>query len=570
MKERRSAPPSAAAGEVAELRRTVARLEARVAAGEERFRNTVERIADGVLVLDRNGLILFHNDAAEELFGQGPGALLGCPLGVPLLDDDAAELQIRRPGGDTRLVELRVADTRWNDTPAMLASLRDVTERRQAEERRVRLAREQTARAEAEAAAHRAELLADVSRRLAGSLELGQVAATLAAFLVDHLGRHCVVDVYREAESGRVYRMLLSPGDDPERATLAPVEGPSTGWVDDVQARDAALLVCPLDGTTLDEAASDEANRELLRRLAPTSAVVAPLSLGDLRYGAVTLLRSATDVPFEEADRVFVEEVARRATLAAENARLYGLAQQASQAKSDFLAVVSHELRTPLTGITGYAGLLLEGVGGELSEASLSYVDGVQRNAESLLGLIDQILLFISTDTDHGEVRHVATEVGEVLDDVAAVARPMAEREGLRLELRPPPHPVTVVTDGRMVRQILLHLTANAVKFTEQGTVCLHGDVEDGHLVLRVEDTGVGIPADEMASIFEPFRQVQAPRTRSVGGAGLGLNVVRNLTHLLGGRIEVDSAPGRGSTFTVRIPVEPPTSGVAVAGTAAT
>lgn len=256
------------------------------------------------------------------------------------------------------------------------------------------------------------------------------------------------------------------------------------------------------------------------------------------------------------AERAEAEAVERRA----ENERLYGLMEQASQAKSDFLAIISHELRTPLAGISGYAGLLLDGVAGELPESALGYVEGIVRNADSLLDLIDQILLFVSTDTRRAEVRLVEAEVGEILDDVLTVARPIAERAGLALVVERPPRPVRVVTDGRMVRQILLHLLVNAVKFTEEGTVQVDTVREEDTLVLRVRDTGIGIPPDRMEQIFEPFRQVEAARTRSVGGTGLGLNVVRNLTQMLGGEIQVESVPRKGSTFTVRIPVREPGS----------
>lgn len=254
------------------------------------------------------------------------------------------------------------------------------------------------------------------------------------------------------------------------------------------------------------------------------------------------------------AERAEAEAVEERA----ENERLYGLMEQASQAKSDFLAIISHELRTPLAGISGYAGLLLEGVAGELPGSALGYVEGIVRNADSLLDLIDQILLFVSTDTRQAEVRFVEAEVGEILDDVLTVARPIAERAGLTLVVERPPHPVRVVTDGRMVRQILLHLLVNAVKFTDEGTVQVDTAREEDTLVLRVRDTGIGIPPDRMEEIFEPFRQVEAARTRSVGGTGLGLNVVRNLTRMLGGEIEVESVPQKGSTFIVRIPAREP------------
>jgi signal transduction histidine kinase len=134
------------------------------------------------------------------------------------------------------------------------------------------------------------------------------------------------------------------------------------------------------------------------------------------------------------------------------------------------------------------------------------------------------------------------------------VVQPLAQEAGLQLVVRGPAPAVRVTTDAEMVRYILLHLLTNAIKFTEHGTVTLEADVQEGAAVLRVRDTGRGVPPDKLHRIFEPFSQAEEPHTRAVGGTGIGLSVVQNLVRSLGGEIKVESEPDAGSTFTVRLP----------------
>jgi signal transduction histidine kinase len=232
-------------------------------------------------------------------------------------------------------------------------------------------------------------------------------------------------------------------------------------------------------------------------------------------------------------------------------------AEQASRAKSDFLAVMSHELRTPLNAIVGYTSLLDAGVTGPVTDAQRWQLGRVAASAQHLVGLIDQILSLSRIEAGREAVRVERVAVAALLDDAAAMAAPQAAGKGLAFVVRPPPSAVVVDTDAEKVRQILVNLLSNAVKFTDRGEVQLAAEDRDGVVEFRVRDSGVGIDARHLERIFEPFWQVEQRAAHRAAGTGLGLDVSRRLARLLGGDLSVTSAPGAGSTFTLRVPRAP-------------
>jgi PAS domain S-box-containing protein len=231
-------------------------------------------------------------------------------------------------------------------------------------------------------------------------------------------------------------------------------------------------------------------------------------------------------------------------------------AEDASRAKDQFMAVVSHELRTPLTAVVGYADLLDADVEGTLSAAHRRFVSRIRQSAWSLAAVIDEILTFARTRAGREEVRPELVDVAAMAKQAVAAMQPEAQKKRLRLVTRLPAAPVTTRTDPAKVRRILLNLLGNAVKFTEAGEIelALQPDIDRIRFVVR--DTGPGIPAEYLESIFEPFVQVDASETRTQSGTGLGLTITRELAFLLGGTVSVESAVGAGSTFTVELPVE--------------
>jgi signal transduction histidine kinase len=258
----------------------------------------------------------------------------------------------------------------------------------------------------------------------------------------------------------------------------------------------------------------------------------------------------------EEAARYGAERATQRALEAvteAERARVE--AEAANRARNDFLTTMSHELRTPLNAIIGYTNLLADGIPDPVTDNQRTQLGRVDASARHLLELIDEVLTLSRLEAGREVVSPREVVVADVLDQTAAMIEPMANARKLRLEVLHPSPALTIETDAGKLRQILLNLLTNAIKFTDEGSVTMSAEEDgDGTVAFRVKDTGIGIAPEHQDRIFESFWQVQQTMTRRVGGAGLGLNVARQLARLLGGDVTVESAAGSGSTFTVRLP----------------
>ncbi|MFL5575879.1 MAG: sensor histidine kinase [Gemmatimonadaceae bacterium] len=230
-------------------------------------------------------------------------------------------------------------------------------------------------------------------------------------------------------------------------------------------------------------------------------------------------------------------------------------AEAANRAKAEFLAVMSHELRTPLNAIGGYAELIGMGIRGPITEEQRADLERIQKSQRHLLGLINGVLNYARLET--GNVRFDVTEVlmEEALATCEALVAPQARARQLRLAVAPCPSELAVRGDQEKLQQILLNLLTNAIKFTEPGgRIVVECEPAEEHVALRVSDTGRGIPAEKLASIFEPFVQVDARLTREQEGVGLGLAISRDLARGMGGELRAESVEGVGSTFTLTLP----------------
>ena len=233
--------------------------------------------------------------------------------------------------------------------------------------------------------------------------------------------------------------------------------------------------------------------------------------------------------------------------------------QRASALKDRFLAAVSHELRTPMTVILGFTGTLLRGTQGELNPRQKESLERVQRNARLLLGLINDVLDISKIEAGRSEIRREVVSVPTLLQQVQADFEEAARRKGLELTTLASPGLETVISDPDKLSQILTNLVGNALKFTEAGGVEVRAEQRGrDQWALVVTDSGIGIPSAEHDAIFEEFRQGEGSEHQARGGTGLGLAIVRRLALLLGGTVSVQSAAGKGSTFTVTLMRELP------------
>ena len=367
----------------------------------------VERVADGLLLVDMSGTIKFANPAAVALFGRSAAALVGTEFGFPIVAGETTEIELVRLGGTLVTAELRVTEVPWEGRSAGLISLRDITGRKEAEQSARRLAVEKAARQHAEAAEEHAERLT-------------------------------------------------------------------------VKAQAAEL----------------------------------------------------------EAKRARAE------------------AESANQSKSAFLATMSHELRTPLNAIGGYAQLMEEGISGPLTEKQREYLKRVRLSQRHLETLINDVLNFAKLEA--GRLDFEITEFGlpDGLSSVVALVEPQAGEKGIRFDFRDGDRGCVVRADRDKMLQIVLNLVSNAVKFTlAGGSITLDWSCDGGAVRIRVADTGIGIPRDKLAAVFEPFVQVDRNLVGASHGTGLGLTISRDLARRMGGDLTVESEVGVGSTFTLVLPV---------------
>jgi signal transduction histidine kinase/PAS domain-containing protein len=299
---------------------------------------------------------------------------------------------------------------------------------------------------------------------------------------------------------------------------------------------------------------AERAERLGLAAYGPT--LVVPLVAHDRVLGILTVARLLGQAPFTERERHRVGVIADHAALVIWKARLLEEARQANEAKAAFLMTMSHELRTPLAALTGYGELLEDEIVGSLTREQHDVVERMRSVTHHLSSMIEEVLTYSSLEAGRELVRPATISAAAAVRAALAVVEPLARAKRLVVGSEVPDAEATLRADPDKVRQILVNLLANAVKFTESGRVDVRVSAADDALEFAVRDTGIGIAEHELPRLFQPFGQLDTGLTRRHNGTGLGLYISRQLARLMHGDVTVESTPGAGSTFTLRLPRE--------------
>jgi len=335
----------------------------------------------------------------------------------------------------------------------------------------------------------------------------------------------------------------------------------------------------PLEGSVAQEALESRgvvsvenftASQRPLARIVPELLIgpmlAAPLIAHDRLLGVLTVVRGDRAAAFSPREARRLRVIADHAALAMWKAELLEQSRAADRAKGRFLATISHELRTPLTALTGYEELLADEVMGPLTEPQTDVLERMRVVTHHLTVMIEEVLAFSSIEAGGEVVRPTEFLADDLVRAAMAIVEPLARQKRLRLSCDLPAEPIRLTSDIDKIRQIIVNLAGNAVKFTDQGEVRIavseihsSGETEGQErreVRFAIVDTGAGIAPEDARRLFRPFSQLDAGLTRRHGGTGLGLYISQRLAQLLGGRIDVESELGAGSTFSLAIPAD--------------
>ncbi len=532
--------------------------EARNAAeARERLAAIVESSTDAIVAEDLDGVITNWNDGAERLFGYTPAEAIGKSIRIIVPPDRQDEF--------TKKIEAirRGEKVEYNDTVRIHKDGRriDVSSHispiRNNEGEVVGAAKISHDISELKRTERVLRFLADSGSELGTLVDYRSTMQRIARLAVPFFADWCIVDAIDA--HGQIARMAFAHADPDKERLLQehveryPLDWNSTALSAQVLRSGKPQLISDMTTGFIDLIAVDQRHHHVLDELAPKSAVSVPIMIRNRAVGALNFVSSDSGRRFTTADLDLANELARRSAVAIENARLYQDLKENERQKDDFLAMLAHELRNPISAIQ-YANELaqISGPGDDHQSAEV-----IERQVQNLVHLIDDLLDVSRITRNKIELRREPIDGRTLLQRAAGTVEPVIKGRKHDLIIEPPSEALPLFVDPTRAEQILVNLLTNAAKYTpEGGRITARAFAADGFAVFKIKDTGLGIPEPMLHRVFELFTQVNPSFDRSQGGLGIGLTVVRKLAELHGGSVSAASeGPGRGSEFTVRLPL---------------
>jgi signal transduction histidine kinase len=496
----------------------------------------------------------------DELIGRNildilPTAESRATIMQHMLSGSSERYEVRgtRKDGSSIAVEIAGRSTTYRGRQVRVATLHDITERIQAEESARRLIEEHAKRTAAEAAERRASFLAEASRVLGTSFDYQTTLSTLTHLVVPALADYCVVDIL--SEDGNSLERLGAAHADPSKETILreivrfwPRVSGTVHFRAATQGE--SMLVPEITDEMIARYVVSEEHARLADQIRPRSVVSVPLKVGARVLGVLALYWSESDRRYGPDDLELAEELARRASLAVDNARLFHEATQATRARDEMLGVVAHDLRNPLNTIFMGASLMIETTAPDSPVRRQAQT--VRRAAERMNRLIQDLLDIRRIDSRRMAIEPREEAVDSLLDEAMEMLRPLASAASLSIECEVPPGLPRVLADPARILQVLSNLGGNAIKFTPAGGhLRIEAAPADREVRFAVIDTGPGIAPEQVPHIFGRFWQANRADRR---GIGLGLAIAKGIVEAHRGRIWVESLPGQGSTFIFTLP----------------
>ncbi|MGI8547113.1 MAG: sensor histidine kinase [Gemmatimonadaceae bacterium] len=543
--------------------------EERLRESEACFRRLSEAAFEGVLIHNR-GIVLEANPAIGRIFGYDVEELRGKNLIDFVATEESRNLilehmcsgseeryEVTGRCRDGRLITVEITGrvTSYHGIPARVATIQDITERKQADAIARRLIEEQAARAAPEAAERRAAFLAEASHVLGMSFDYHTTLATLTRLAVPALADYCTVDII--GRDGVIERVGVAHVDRDKE----PLLWQAARWVNTDAPKAHHLRKALVDGESVlcGDAPDvmiatqhiDQEQEHLLMQLGPQSLLSVPLRVRGVIVGALTLYSAESGRRYDPDDLALAQELALRAALAVENARLFHEAELATRARDQMLGVVAHDLRNPLGTMLMASELIEESLTSE--SPARRHIAIVLRSGERMNRLIQDLLDVRRIDSDRLSIEPRSVPAVALLGEATEMLRLLAAASRLDLVLDAPDDLPNVLADPPRIHQVLSNLIGNAIKFTPQGgRITLRGTRNEADMRVAVCDTGPGIPAEQLPHIFGQFWQGTRADHR---GIGLGLAIAKGIVEAHRGRIWVESTVGEGSKFFFTLPV---------------